>query len=283
MKIGAYFRDKVPLGRAIRIIILSVVFVSLPALIIFGMVLFFWQARAYDPKYNVIAIVQTGLEKEPLKSTYLAELLGLSIDRAENLYRIDLSLLEGKLRASPLIKEATLKRIPPGTLYIDYSIRKPKAFIGGFTNVAIDQEGVVIPFAPFFSPKKLPVLVLGIEKKDLSLGKVLDAPSLPQAFQILEVLEGSLKGRENIMNLERVDVSRASAESLGERQVIVIFDETFAKEGEIRAYSRTLILDPKKVEDGISRFFLLRDRESSLDWKKPIVFDARLESLAYIF
>jgi len=41
-----------------------------------------WQAeRKSDPRYHLTSIIQTGPEKEALKTVYLAELLGLSIDR----------------------------------------------------------------------------------------------------------------------------------------------------------------------------------------------------------
>src|ERR1700689_1658596 len=83
------------------------------------------QNKILNEKYRVVSIVQTGPEKEALKTPYLAELLGTSADQAVSLYSIDCREAAKKLLSSPLTKSASVKRIPPGTIYIDYELRKP--------------------------------------------------------------------------------------------------------------------------------------------------------------
>src|SRR5258708_979144 len=79
-----------------------------------------WKTRRYtSDRYKITAIVQTGPEKEALRTVYLAELLGLSVDAPKNLYSIDLKKAQMALLSSPLIAKAKVRRMPPNTLYID--------------------------------------------------------------------------------------------------------------------------------------------------------------------
>ncbi len=41
-------------------------------------------------------------------------------------------------------------------------MRTPYAYIGEFANTAIDKEGYLFPFRPFFTPKNLPILYIGL-------------------------------------------------------------------------------------------------------------------------
>ena len=116
--------------------------------------------RMTDEACRIIAIVQTGPEKEALKTAYLAELLNLSVDKPTQLYALNLKKAEERLLASPLIASVELKRIPPGTLYIDYTVRKPIAWLADYNNTALDAGGYLFPAAPFFTPKQLPEIYL---------------------------------------------------------------------------------------------------------------------------
>src|SRR5262245_27517132 len=101
--------------------------------------------RMQDDAYRIIAIVQSGPQKETLRTVYLAELLSLSVDQPTNLYQFHLETAKKKLSASPLIKSAEIKKMKPGTLLIEYTSRAPVAFLGDFTNTALDDEGFLIP------------------------------------------------------------------------------------------------------------------------------------------
>ena len=96
------------------------------------------RTKSLDPKYQIISIIQTGPEKEALKTVYLAELLSLSSDSFASLYDFDCKEGEKKLLLSPLISSASIKKMEPDALYIDYEVRKPIAWLSDYQNIGID-------------------------------------------------------------------------------------------------------------------------------------------------
>lgn len=259
-------------GAAWLRIFFLVLSISGSAWLLFFAYSFFWNARAKDPRYTIVAILQTGPEKEALKTSFLAELLSLSTDSPTNLYQFDLSLAKQKLLKFPLIKEAQLKRIPPGTLYIDYTIRKPIAYIADRKNTAIDSEGVLIPFKPFFSPKKLPEVKIGLKDEKLVWGDKLSDPNGELAFRVLHCI------KKWDLPLIALDVSKADKESLGEEKIILTLEK-----GDIQSMTSfcTLVLNREKFEENLNRF------KNLMEYKKEIligskILDFRIDNLAYI-
>ena len=125
------------LKTAFRWILLSTIIVSgIPwiAVISYNYVV---RMRGQDPRYGIVAIAQNAERQESLKSSFLSELLQLSIDRGANLYSFDLVEAKNRLLNFPCIKAATVKRIPPGIVAIDYVLRKPVAFLSDFCKTAI--------------------------------------------------------------------------------------------------------------------------------------------------
>lgn len=259
--------NKIPLKSAFGWIFLNVFLISGLAWFGFGVYNYLWKARSYDSRYNIASIIQTGPEKEALKTSYLLELLGLSKQSTQNLYRIDLKSGANKLKASPLIEEASLKRIPPNTLYIDYTVRKPIAFLGDVTNTAMDETGVLFPFHPFFTPKKLPIFILGAKNEDLIWGKKVENGKFFLAIQILKGLES----RNSLLKAVKIDVSKAETMSLGQRQIVVVVESLE------KGLENTLILNSERWLDGIGRYENLLNLP--LDFQ---VVDLRLDQLAYL-
>ena len=120
------------------------------------------RALRRDPRNHLTQIVQTGLQKEALKTVYLAELVGLSIDRPAAYFDFDPKKAEMRLLKSPLIKQAKVMLLPPSTLAVDYTVRQPIALLYDCENAAIDEEGRIFPVSPYLSPKNLPQLYLGL-------------------------------------------------------------------------------------------------------------------------
>jgi hypothetical protein len=257
-----------PLSRALSWIFLNVCLVSGVAWTCFGVYTYLWEARRDDPRYHIASIVQTGAEKEALKTSYLEEILGLSKENGQNLYRLDLKSAANQLLACPLMEEVSLKRIPPGTLYIDYTVRSPCAFLGDAANTAMDAKGVLFPFHPFFSPKKLPILVLGVGKEDLIWGKKIENSKYLLAFEVLKELER----RKNQIQVVKIDVSKADAESLGKRQIVAIVNNRE------KGIEHTLILNGERYAEGIERYETLLN----LTLDSFQVVDLRLDQLAYL-
>ena len=96
----------------------------------------------------VCYIVQTGMQREALHSDYIAELLDLSSDHPKLFSAFDEEAGKKLLLKSPVIKEASIKKIPPNMLYVDYTVRKPEALLANFSNIAVDKEGYVFPLTP---------------------------------------------------------------------------------------------------------------------------------------
>jgi hypothetical protein len=223
-----------------------------------------------DPKYRISVLVQTGPEKEALQTAYLAELLDLSVDQPTNLYRFDVKKGKKKLLSSPLIAEAEIKKIPPHTLYIDYEVRKPVAWLGDYQNIAIDKDGYLFPMAPFFAPKELPEIYLGLPpfgEVGEFLGKAgglwqtpLQNPHLSLAFEMLRFLEG-LPWREGL-RIKRIDVSSAFAPSLGQREIVLFTEEDFlfnrGDQAVCCTFPKMLRLSPKEYAQQMNNFLSLR-------------------------
>ena len=145
------------------------------------------ERRMQDDQYRIVAIVQSTPQADSLKTAYLAEILDLSLDRPANLYQFDSDEGVLTLLSNSLIKEASIRKIHPGTLLISYQMRTPVAYVGEYANTVIDEEGVLFPFRPFFTPKRLPVLYLGIDDEKCKWGNCLkEEPSLKTAFSILK-------------------------------------------------------------------------------------------------
>lgn len=247
-----------PLKKAVLWILLVTFIVSGIPWIAFLSYAYLLQTRKKDPKYQIVALAQRTQSGETLKNVFLAELLGLSVDQPINLYAFNINEAKNKLLNFPCIKEAGLKRIPPGILSIDYVLRKPIAFLGDFSNTAIDDEHYAFPFHPFYSPKKLPSLTLGLNH--VTWGKKILDPKIQLAFQVLESMD----------NLEpvQVDVSLADASSLGDQKIIVQFA------------GHDVLLDPIQFKDGLIRY--KEWRKISSEDKELTLIDLRLPRLGFI-
>src|SRR3972149_5291299 len=119
------------------------------------------RSKTKNPRYAISSIVQTGPQKEALKTEYLAELMGLSVDRPVSSNMFDVKRAELCLLNSPLIKKVVVKTVPPTGLYIDYTVRQPIAWVYDFENIAIDRDGYLFPVRPFLTPKVLPEIYFG--------------------------------------------------------------------------------------------------------------------------
>lgn len=256
----------------------------------------FWKKHRREllesPNYQIRAIIQTGPEKEALKTVYLAELLGLSADVPQQLYALNVKKAESLLKKSPLIADAKVKRMPPSTLYIDYEVRRPLAWLADFKNVAVDAEGHVFPVAPFFTPKRLPEIYLGISA--IEEWRV-QGPAFSLAIEILQFLEKApwIQG----LIIQRIDVSNAFAPSLGTREVVLMTEEELTirkQDGEVVCvFPKILRLAPRDYQQQLANFFSLR-RTMMDDYKRqltmlqtggrfaPRIIDLRIPQLAFV-
>lgn len=261
------------------------------ALISYRLVL---NARLHDKDYDIDIIVQTGPKVEALSTAYLAELMDLCIDVKTNSYAFDSKKAERKLLASPLIKRAKVTKVYPNTVFVDYTVREPKAMLYDYLNCAIDEEGYLFPLSPFFTPKKLPEIYLGLlpfgqedefGKKGGSFNKPLDLGEIKLAFSIIDHFEKSP------LRLLRVDVSNAFSDSWGRREIVLVIEDV---DGSYR-FSRILRLITQNYEDDLQRYTLIRTKliedalaKMDLNERKTIIkgpgliIDLRIQDLAYV-
>lgn len=297
---------KLPLRHAIGWIALSVFIITGSCAL--GL-LYYSHTRAvqrHDPANHIVALVQTSPEAEGLRTAYLVELLGLSVDHPTNIYSFDTSSARLSLLQSPVIKEASVRKIRPGTIHVDYTLRKPIAFLANYMNAALDAEGIVLPIKPFFTPKRLPEIVIGFDESadkeqqpPLVWGEALKGKSLDLAFALLDIL--SHQCCDELSSLCRIDVSKAYAPSYGQRQVVIVLEDRIPRLIEGRplqnTYPRIIRLMPDNYQQQLANYLVLRTHLRQQDKMsveaaampsdgsfraKATIIDMRLSQLAFI-
>ena len=198
----------------------------------------------------ISCIVQTGPVKEALPTQYLAELLGLSSDHSTLFADFNEKAAEEKLMLSSLINSAKVEKIKPTTIYIDYTLYEPIARIIDYENVVIDQSRHPFPFRPFFTPKELPEIYIGIKE---SVGA-------PERIGLaLEVLDAMTKRFYlTRLKIKKIDVSRISEPSIGQREIIaLVVDELYSGDKTFR-FEYFLRLNIKEYEKNLVNFLAIR-------------------------
>ena len=231
-------------------------------LLIPGAVYKYWKPKQQPHIDYLCRLVQTGPQKEALKTPYLAELIQLSADRPIIAQKFDPILAKRNLKASPVIKNAVIKVIKPDTVYIDYTVRQPIAWLYDFDNVALDDEGVPFPIIPFFSPKKLPEIILGLNT--FTWGMPLKNEKTELSLTLLKMM------LDKSLSVLRLDVTAAFAPSLGKREVVVVLEEN--------GFSKYLRLTPKNFAQELGNYLELR---KTLPPETQVI-DLRIPQLAFI-
>jgi hypothetical protein len=263
---------------------------------------------ALDPQYSIRSIVQTGPQKEALKTEYLAELLEIATDKPTSSLLFNLEHAKKRLLKSPLISQAEIKQISPNTLYVDYTVRQPIAWLEDYENIVIDKEAYLFPFSPFFSPKNLPAIYIGLAP----FGTPSSDPDRPEAQWNVPLKGKYIDLALNLLNLmtdpkvadfffvKRIDVSNAFAESYGTREIVVLTEDTLIRrinEKQIHiCIPRLLRLSAKNYAQELGNYLKLREQLLEEE-KKTIVIpdgshdfvrlkektiDFRLQKLAFI-
>lgn len=260
--------------------------------------------KFHDDQYRIVAIVQNTPQAESLKTVYLAEMLGLSLDYPENLYQFDIHAATETMLANPLIKEAVIKKILPGTLYVQYSLRVPCALVADFTNTVIDEEGYLFPYEPFFTPKRLPAISIGLQENECHWGEcVKDRLAVQLAFDLIAEFE---KLKQNQFNLNHVDAVNADAGSYGRREIVMLLEKKeengppLVQQSDLQTDLRENVQADKRASrlnvylrlsaDGhkqnLANFFVLQSallRERKRDEKNGLmIIDFRIPNLAFI-
>ena len=233
--------------------------------------------KLQDRTNYITHIVQTSMEKNALSTQFLAEMMGLSRDNRMHGLLFSEALAEKRLLAHPLIQYALVKKMDGHTIFVDYELRKPVAFLLDYINTAIDGQGKVFPFSPYYPPQVLPEIYLGL----------FETPKREIAYSVERVISTTLeisnvveKGK---FQLKRVDVSNSAHPSLGRREVVIwAVSTTYPK------YQVFLRLHPRHIFEQIENFLLLVPKLETMQKKYPqekelgFIIDLRLRKTAYI-
>lgn len=259
----------------------------------------FVQSRyVHNNAYNIVAIIQSCSNREALKTSFFAEYLDLSINKPKNLYAINVKNIRSRLAALPMMKSVNVKKVPPGTLYIDYSLRNPIAYLSEISNTVIDDEGVLFPLSPFFTPKRLPEIYLGLETEmntptDQLWGTRLASKNLDFAFELYHYVTTHYGTAQ--CHLKSIDVSSCTALSCGQREIVLTLEERIETcvEGKqvLLIYPQILRLDPIDYKQGLANYAILKEKlydqiaavnAQKVNYQPPITIDLRLPQLAFI-
>ncbi|MBM3191928.1 MAG: FtsQ-type POTRA domain-containing protein [Chlamydiae bacterium] len=235
---------------------------------------------------RILEILQTGPQRDRLTVDQLAEILGLAQDIPTSLQSFDLKKAEEALLTLPVLKEVHVEKLFPHTLYIDYTMREPVAFVYDYENMAIDEAGYVFPFSPFYSPKMFPEIYFGKTlAKEIEQGKPLQGKELDLALHLVELLQ-PITMQEPLF-LKRVDVSQAFHKSFGRQEIVIeITHEALAFPlTASQKFLHYLRLSPQSYNQQLGNYFVLH-KELMLgapSKQVPIrVIDLRMEGMAFI-
>lgn len=238
-------------------IFISTIIISGSSYGIYFGIKFYRVKNSLDPKYLIKAIVQTGEQKEALKTLYLAELLQLSIDKPTNLYLLDEKIAENRLLTSPLIETAKVKKVFPHGIYIDYSIYQPVAKLADFENIGVDVQGHTFPLTPFYPPKNLPEVFLGFDIEDISYDKAIEDKRFDLVIELLKMLSSLPK--EDRFSLVALDVSKAFSSRYAKSEIVLtIEDEILVKDRYFIKFPKILRFSLRNYQKQLGNFLKLR-------------------------
>ena len=237
------------------------------------------QQRQGDERFTIKRLASRSMTQDRLPLSVLSELLDVSAKNPCSLFAIQPEIARRRLLGCPAVEQASVWRLLPGTLGVEYALRSPVAAIAGLKNIGVDRCGTVFFLFPFYAPKHLPSLVVPLPKAR-TLSEVQRAFRLskeaPIGLQLLEKVQ-RVVGSYNIA-VESLDVTRLREHSVFRREVVVVLSSLFAKDkrvytsqSENHLYARPTPRDsadrkPANISN-IGTFSIVESRERSLRCK----------------
>ncbi len=241
-----------------------------PIIALFIIPALYFSRAGLSVKKSITKISQLSLQKEALSNLYLAELLDLSYDKKVS--REDFDLEDGvkKLLKSPCIDEAKVTFIDDTHIQVSYNHVNLAALIADFKNRGIDERGRIFPIKPFFSPKGIVSVFLGIQ--EIKEGSFVDDYEEVSRWEfakrfLKDLSKVNIEGRVFLL-----DVSKVEEKSLGKNEIILKVDY----------FERTdiLRLSKRNYLNEMQNYIILTEKLKHE--KGQIMIDFRLDSLAFI-
>jgi hypothetical protein len=140
---------------------------------------------------------------------------------------------------------------------VEYKLRQPIFAWGFLTNTLVDEEGVLFPGSPYFTPKKLPLLYLPIEGKAVPRwGHTIAGSHFETAKEILQFSKDKIP--LSLMDLEKKDQL-----SLGEREIV------------LKGEGKYIRLPSENWQEGIQNYLKIRNLNA-------IIADFRVSKIGII-
>ncbi len=236
----------------------------------------FVSQRNRSENFLITGLLLQPIGSEKLPSSYIAELLELSVDKPINIYRFQTKEALEKLQNSFHIKYAEIDRVKPGYLWIAYEVREPAALLANYENRAIDQFGEVFPYLPFYKGRNLPKVYLDLPKGEYSYVTSMEFKQAAQ--QNLKLLEEIKVLEIDGWKISRVDFSKQNALSFGQRQIIVQLTKSATNQEHFLRFS------PDQVAESLHNYQKLQKslQSEKLYTENSLIIDLRIPQLAYI-
>jgi hypothetical protein len=236
-----------------------------------------------EKEHFIYKIIQTGPHTDALKTDYLAEMMELSSDHPTPVRTFNAHQVTRKLLQMPMIKEVVVSVLPPDTVYVDYTLRQPIAMLYDYENVAVDEEGFLFPFFPFFSPKMLPEFYFGpqLQRDERTVfHQPVEGREWLLIMRVLTLLRPV--ATDYAVSIKRIDVSHAFEASLGRQEIVVdLVNEEACLLSKQRFFHR-LRLHPQDYEQQLGNYFVLHQELLSDQGNEERVIDLRMQGLALI-
>ena len=159
-------------------------------------------------------------------------------------------------------------------------MRSPRVSLAGYANAVLDENGVVIPYAPFYSNRGLPEVVLEDFEEGGSWGQTVSGESYQCATDVLRAAEPMCLQMN--LTLKKIDVSRIKASSAGQREIIMVVQDD-KKTAKINVFYLRLAVD--SYEKNLENFLTLRDHLHQNEYQFPspqMIVDLRVPQLAFL-
>ncbi len=182
------------------------------------------ERRLQDERFLLRRIAARSTTQDRLPLGVLTEMLNLDRDTKASIFELHPKEVRTKLLSCNACTRAKVWRLLPETLGIEYTLRTPVATIAGLKNVGVDALGVPFFLFPYYAPKKLPALVVPLERysslSDLSR-RLRGIKETAIALRLLELII-PMADHHNLA-VDVLDISRLRQQNVFRREVIIAF------------------------------------------------------------
>lgn len=245
--------------QKIMIIGLSCCFISLPAyLFLFG--------KKTQTSTRLTTLIQKTPTIQTLSPRFFSNYLGLNpCGKNIDIRKLDITKINKKLKQFPIFKNIHAEFTKDKELLLSYHLRNPCYLLKDYSNCAIDEEGYVIPLNPYYSPKKLPYLYIGIAELSWSQSYHIDL-----AHQVVDFF---INHKIDQLSIAMIDLSRMRSNIKSHHEVIVTV--------EFLDKVHYLRLNPANIEKALTRYVsLFKETELRDKILGNAVFDARIQKFS---